>query len=578
MMNTYWLKGPLCIHETTIQDVNIMVRELEINRITQLLADNPSGMTIEQVSRQLAINRTTAAKYLNFLIASGKIEKRNLGPAKIFTLSPRIPLSQFLNLWHDGIIILDDNLVIQQANDPLLSLLSLNREDIIGIPVAKSPLAKIFTDSGMNLLLTGRAGQEQVQVITFIINEKAQPFRMKVIPLVMDHGEQGLGIILEKMAYGSGPVPVVLNPYPSKETGSEKISDNAEFERRISEHRKIEKALVESEAKYRALVENITEVIFTLNDQDIITYVSPAIKNLTGNDPSALLGHPIQEFVYNEDIVPFEKGLEWNRRGVFEPFEFRLRTLNLSLRWVQVSGKTLPGKDAGTGFHGVIADIHERKRMEDALRHANKQIILLTSITRHDILNGITKMRLCLDLAKNETMDEKLLHFFEQQESIIASIQHQITFTRDYQNIGIRPPRWKNIADSFHAAVATVPLGKISVSVDIKNIQIFADNLIERVFANLIENSLEHGVKTTTIRFFSEPHGKDLVLVYEDDGIGIPADEKDLVFEHTRKGRISYGLFFSREVLAITGLSIKETGEAGKGVRFEILAHEGLFR
>ena len=218
------------------------------------------------------------------------------------------------------------------------------------------------------------------------------------------------------------------------------------------------------------------------------------------------------------------------------------------------------------------------KRMEDALRHANKQIILLTSITRHDILNGITKMRLSLDLAKNETRDEKLLHFFEQQESIIASIQHQINFTRDYQNIGIRPPQWKDIAERFHAAVATVPLGKILVSVDIKNIEVFSDNLIERVFANLIENTLEHGVKTTTIRFFSEPHGSDLILIYEDDGIGIPAEEKELVFEHTRRGRISYGLFFSREVLAITGLTIKETGEAGKGARFEILLPEGLFR
>jgi len=49
-----------------------MVREEETKRITDLLAKNPAGLTIEQVSRQLSINRTTAAKYLNFLIASGQ--------------------------------------------------------------------------------------------------------------------------------------------------------------------------------------------------------------------------------------------------------------------------------------------------------------------------------------------------------------------------------------------------------------------------------------------------------------------------------------------------------------------------
>jgi len=552
-----------------------MVREEEINRITQLLAENPSGLTIEQVSRQLAINRTTAAKYLNFLIASGKIEKRNLGPAKIFTLSPRIPLSHFLNLWQDGILILDNNLVIQQVNDPVLTLLSLKRDDLIGIPIEKSPVATILTDSGLNHLQKAREGHEQVHMVKFMIQDQAHHFRIKMIPLVLDHGEQGLGVIFEQVPHVPEEFPL---PDHTSETVAGKISENIEFERRISEHRKIEKALIESEAKYRALVENITEVIFTLNDQDLITYVSPAIINLSGNDAPALLGHPIQEYVYSEDIVPFEKGLERNRRGGYEPFEFRFRTKNLSTRWVQVSGKTLMGKEAGSGFHGVIADIHERKRMEDALRHANKQIILLTSITRHDILNGVTKMRLSLDLAKNETRDEKLLHFFDQQESIIASIQHQINFTRDYQNIGIRPPQWKDIADRFHAAVAMVPLGKISVSVDIKNIEVFADNLIERVFVNLIENTLEHGVKTTAIKFFSEQHSRDLILVYEDDGTGIPAEEKELVFEHTRRGRISYGLFFSREVLAITGLTIKETGEAGRGARFEILVPEGLYR
>ncbi|MDP3564615.1 MAG: PAS domain S-box protein, partial [Methanoregula sp.] len=355
-----------------------MVREEEINRITQLLAENPSGLTIEQVSRQLTINRTTAAKYLNFLIASGKIEKRNLGPAKIFTLSPRIPLSHFLNLWQDGIIILDNNLIIQQVNDPVLTLMSLKRDDFVGMQIDKSPLASILTESGMHHLQKAREGHQQVHIVTFMIQGQAQHFRMKMIPLVLDHGEQGLGIIFEQVPHVPGPC---AEPDHKELPIIEKSSENAEFERRITEHRKIEKALIESEAKYRALVENITEVIFTLNDQDLITYVSPAIKSLSGNDPSIFLGHPFQEYVYNEDIVPFEKGLERNRRGVFEPFEFRFRTKNLSIRWVQVSGKTYPGKEAGNGFQGVIADIHERKRMEDALRHANKQIILLTSIT-----------------------------------------------------------------------------------------------------------------------------------------------------------------------------------------------------
>jgi len=553
-----------------------MVREEEIRRITDLLSQNPSGLTIEQVSRQLAINRTTAAKYLNFLIASGQIRKRNLGPAKIFTLSPRLPMSNFLNLWQDGIVILNNDLAIQQINDPLLAALSLNRDNLIGERIEKSPLATYLDPVAADLIIKARDGEEQVHVLAFTINGQEEKFRIKMIPLILDQGGRGLGLIFEQLPHLAEPA----GEPDSRETPEKKdgVPDQADQQRRIAEYRKVEKALVDSEAKYRALVENITEVIFTLNDHDLITYVSPAIRNLTGHAPADLMGKRLQEFVYPEDTVPFERGLDLARKGIAGPFECRIVTLHSSVIWAQVSGKLLTEKQGASGFHGVIADINERKRVEDALRHATRQIILLNSVTRHDILNGIMNLRLSTELIKSEPLTEKQLHYIELQEKTIAQIQHQINFTRYYQNIGVRPPRWNDVGERFSAAAAPVQHGNVKIINEIKRVEVFSDDLIERVFANLIENTVEHGTRASTIRFSSQPRGKDLVLVYEDDGIGIPAEEKELIFEHTRRGRISYGLFFSREVLAITGLSMREAGEPGKGVRFEILVPEGLFR
>ena len=502
-----------------------MVREEEIKRITDLLGQNPAGLTIEQVSRQLSINRTTAAKYLNFLIASGQIKKRNLGPAKIFTLSSRLPMANFLNLWQDGIVVLSNELVIQQINDPLLSLLSLNREGLMGERIDKSPLALYVDPVAQDLLEKARdGGQEQLHLATFMIGKREVKFRMKMIPLALEHGGRGLGLIYEQLPNLTESATDAEQPVPLDGNGG--TLEKAELQRRVAEHRKVEKALVDSEAKYRALVENITEVIFTLNDHDLITYVSPAIRNLTGHAPADLMGKRLQEFIYAEDAVPFERGLDLARKGVAGPFEFRLVTLHSSIIWVQVSGKSLAEKPGGSGFHGVIADIHERKRVEDALRHATKQIILLNSITRHDILNGITNLRLSLELIKNEPLNEKLLHYVEQQEKTIAQIQHQINFTKYYQNIGVRPPKWKDIGERFNSAAATLPLGNVTIAVDMKKTEVFSDDLIERVLANLIENTLEHGIKATSIRFFSQTQGRDLLLVYEDDGVGIPLDEK----------------------------------------------------
>ena len=553
-----------------------MVREVEINRITELLGQNPAGLTIEQVSRQLSINRTTAAKYLNFLIASGQIRKRNLGPAKIFTLAARIPMSHFLNLWQDGIIIINNDLVVQQVNDQMITLLSLNRENLLGERITTGILTSYITPGVLQNLELAREGTEQVQQITLKIGDREEQFRLKIIPLALEQGETGFGLIFEQLPRQTEPVPDSSSGQNTSSGSPVPVAED--MEKRLSEFRKIEKALLESEAKYRALVENIAEVIFTINDHDQVTYVSPAIRNLTGHSPSDLMGRRFQEFVFTEDIVPFEKGLERTRRGTDGPIEFRLLTKQSSVRWVQVTGRSLTGKTPGTGFQGVMADIHERKQIEDALRHANKQIILLTSITRHDILNGITSLRLSFDLLRNEPLDEKFRKIVDQQERVVSQIQHQISFTRDYQNIGIRPPGWKDVGERFAAAVASRPAGKVAIQAEVKNIEIFSDDLIERVFANLIENTLEHGGKATTIRFFPEIRGKDLVLVFEDDGVGVPSDEKEQVFEHTRRGRISYGLFFSREVLAITGLSIRETGVAGSGARFEILVPEGLYR
>ena len=552
-----------------------MVREEETKRITDLLAKNPAGLTIEQVSRQLSINRTTAAKYLNFLIASGQIKKRNLGPAKIFTIAPRLPMSNFLNLWQDGIVILSYDLTIQQINDPLLTLLSLDRDDVIGKPIDQPPFVSYIDKAAQDLLIKSRDGQEQLYLTTLTINNREEKFRLKMIPLTLEQGGRGIGLIFEQLPQmtDTGADTGQKSPDGRKDG----IPDTANLQRSPAEHRKIEKALIESEAKYRALVENISEVIFTLNDHDLITYVSPAIRNLTGYAASDLMGKRLQEFVYAEDAVPFETGLDLARRSGAGPFEFRLITLHKTILWVQVSG-TLTDKPGGSGFHGIIADIHERKRIEDALRHATRQIILLNSITRHDILNGLTRLQASLELIRNEPLNDRLLHYIEQQEKTITQIQHQINFTRYYQNIGVRPPKWKDIGERFSAAAATLPAGKVTIVAEVKNIEVFSDDLIERVFSNLIENTLEHGIKAKTIRFFSEKQGRDLVLVYEDDGAGIPKEEKELVFEHTRQGRISYGLFFSREVLAITGLSIRETGVPGKGVRFEILVPEGLFR
>lgn len=553
-----------------------MVKDNEILRIREELERNPKGMTIEDVSQKLSMNRGTAAKYLNLLVVSGQAEMRTLGPAKLFSVSQRVPLSQMLSVWTDLILILDADLFIQQVNDALLTYFHLERDQLMGVQLTHSPLAQYFSKDHLLTLKGALDGDEKIFEEEMEIHGKVHSFRIKVLPLVFDQGGKGIGAIFIDI---TGIKAYQQNLEGKVKERTELLHEtNVELERQIREYKKIEKALLESEEKYRALVNNITEVIFTINDHGVITYISPAISPICGFSPAELLGYPLADYVHSDDLVSFTQGLEKSKSGDTSPFEFRVVAKDGTLRWVHASGKPVEHAGAPAGYQGMITDIHEQKRAEDTLRRANKQIILLNSITRHDILNGITKLLSYLDIAKRQTKDAKLLELLDKEKEITNTIQRQITFTRDYQNIGIRPPQWKDIGTSIQAAAADVDLGKITLSATIDKTEIFADDLIEKVFYNLMENTVQHGGKVTAINVSIKKRGKSLVLTYEDNGKGISKEEKELIFEHSRGGRINYGLFFSREVLAITGLTIKETGTTGSGARFEITVPEDMIR
>lgn len=69
-----------------------------------------------------------------------------------------------------------------------------------------------------------------------------------------------------------------------------------------------------------------------------------------------------------------------------------------------------------------------------------------------------------------------------------------------------------------------------------------------------------------------------MVITYEDDGAGIGERDRSRLFERGFGKHTGFGLFLSREMLAITGIAIEETGTSGTGARFEISIPHGLFR
>jgi signal transduction histidine kinase len=240
---------------------------------------------------------------------------------------------------------------------------------------------------------------------------------------------------------------------------------------------------------------------------------------------------------------------------------------------------------------GVAEDVTERKVLEMemhyheaevnryalALTRANEKLNLLSSITRHDILNQLTALSGYLELMGEGALTPQTKKYIEAGKRITETIKKQIQFTRDYHEIGVHSPQWYNVKKTIETATTPLCLLPGTLSVGIENISIYADPLLEKVFYNLVDNALRYGGEQTRITFSSLLHGDSITLICEDNGEGVPEEFKEAIFKRQYFKHTGFGLFLSREILSITGLSIHERGEPGKGARFEITVPPGYF-
>ena len=121
-----------------------------------------------------------------------------------------------------------------------------------------------------------------------------------------------------------------------------------------------------------------------------------------------------------------------------------------------------------------------------------------------------------------------MINYLLKEEQAANAIRSQILFTRDYQNIGVHSPQWHNVGETVSLALASIDIHSVLVNVTIPPVEIYADPLLEKVFYNLIDNSIRHGEHVTVIIIRSEEYTDSLDLIVEDDGIGIPMKRRNV--------------------------------------------------
>jgi len=259
------------------------------------------------------------------------------------------------------------------------------------------------------------------------------------------------------------------------------------------------------------------------------------------------------------------------------------------LNQVSISNKKIADKYRGQRIiHMIIVPIFDSNNTlqymlgigEDVTQETlTMKIDLLFSITRRDILDQLSGIVNYLERAQLKTSREAMQTFFDKTLESVDSIRNQMAFVRSLQEIGITSPTWQLVKKVFWEAVMLIPSSTIDIRVEMDDIELYADPLLPRVFYNLLANSIKHGDhQLTKIRLYTQKSGESLILIYEDNGKGIPLDEKGKIFEFGYGKGTGFGLFLIRELLGYTGIMITETGEPGKGAKFEILVPKGKFR
>jgi len=338
----------------------------------------------------------------------------------------------------------------------------------------------------------------------------------------------------------------------------------------ITERNKKDRTIREIEEQRRIIIENIHDPVIIVGFDGTVLYGNPAAYAMVEHHTPPVSPLNVRDFLSPESAEQVTADLatiQQTRKPVIGEYTLitrsgKIRTIEAAGHWIQWNGQ-----DADLVS---IRDITDRKEDKDALLNANRKLTILSSITRHDILNQVTGLFGYLELMQEHELDPEVRQYVEKCLSFTRTIQSQIAFTKLVDDIRNKSLSWQYAERMVTHVLEGYHIGTIICQIQLKGLYLYADPILEKVIFTLIENSIRHGEHVSRISFSYHFDNGTCIFVYEDNGTGIPDDEKEKIFRQGYGKHTGLGLFLIREILAINNMTIRETGVYGSGARFEI--------
>lgn len=235
----------------------------ELEQIKNVLQTVPRGLTILEISQKLGFSRNSTAKYLEMLLMAGKVKFCKFGRSKIYTLSDKIAAATVLSLSSDLIVFIDDGLKIVEVNDKFLRFTGLSRAQIVGYTLEEINVDLLLHRDILLNVKDGLSGREVTREIRVEKGPEEFHFKVKLLPIETDNCRTQIALVFED----------------------------------ITVRKKAEIALKGSEARYRAVVEDQTELICRMRPDTTITFVNEAWCRFFKVNRESFLGKKIGDLV-----------------------------------------------------------------------------------------------------------------------------------------------------------------------------------------------------------------------------------------------------------------------------------------
>ncbi|MBX0323339.1 PAS domain-containing protein [Halomicroarcula sp. F13] len=319
-----------------------------------------------------------------------------------------------------------------------------------------------------------------------------------------------------------------------------------------------------SPVAHREVIESLNSAVFVVGTDDRVIEVNDSGRALLGE--SVTVGDDIRTVL---DQWP---AVREQYESIVDSVERREMTMEHNDRYFTVESSPLyddRGDPLGRVF--LVHEITEQKARQRELERRNRQLDQFASVVSHDLRNPLNVASGSLALAEQTGDPEHFERVERAHDRMQRLVDEVLALARDETTLEADSLSLSELAESAWEHVDT---GDANLVVERDRPLVGDRDQLLRLFENLFRNSVEHGGPAVTVTVI----GTDDGFAVEDDGPGVPADERDEVFDHgfsTSSSGTGLGLAIVDHVAASHGWTVRATESPAGGFRVAVTELDG---